>query len=292
MDFGDSDHSIELDNACEDRLNSIFSQVFQKAEPIIQQYDNIIVQGDTATVAAITLVAYHLEKKIFHIEAGLRSFDLKNPYPEEGYRQIVSRLATVNFCPTQLSAANLKREKVLGKIYVVGNTVLDNIRAHKTKSVYSPQVLVTLHRRENLKTLPEWLVAIDKLAAENPAIDFIYPVHPNPLIREAVLNCQHITFRDPLSHKNLISILKDCLMAITDSGGIQEEGSFLNKKVIVCRKTTERPEGIQSGHSILCKSPSELGGVFEKILENYTINVPCPYGDGHSASKILQIINT
>jgi len=127
IDFGNPTHSIDVENECENRLNSIFHQILLKAERFLQSYDNIVVQGDTATVAATALTAYNLKKNIFYIESGLRSFDLENPYPEEAYRQMVSRIATVNFCPTTLSAKNLKEEKVLGEIFITGNTSLDNL---------------------------------------------------------------------------------------------------------------------------------------------------------------------
>jgi len=122
IDFGKSDFTIEINNTCDNRLNSIFSEIFLKAEKYISQFDAVFVQGDTATVAGSALVAYHLKKKIIYLESGLRTYDLNNPYPEEGYRQMISRIADINLCPTKLSAKNLKREKTKGEIYVVGNT--------------------------------------------------------------------------------------------------------------------------------------------------------------------------
>ena len=134
IDFGKSDFSIEIENTCTNRLNSIFSEIFLKAEAYISQFDAILIQGDTATVAASALAAYHLKKKIIYLESGLRTYDLENPYPEEGYRQMVARIADINLCPTNLSAKNLKKEKVKGKIFVVGNTSLDNIIKYKNKT--------------------------------------------------------------------------------------------------------------------------------------------------------------
>ena len=116
IDFGKSDFSIEIENTCKNRLNSIFSQIFLKTETYFSEFDCILIQGDTATVAASALVAYHLKKKIIYLESGLRTYDLKNPYPEEGYRQMVSRIADINLCPTKLSAKNLKKEKTKGSI--------------------------------------------------------------------------------------------------------------------------------------------------------------------------------
>tara|TARA_R110000824_G_scaffold149738_7_gene320098 strand:+ start:13262 stop:14263 length:1002 start_codon:yes stop_codon:yes gene_type:complete len=293
IDFGLPTHKISILNTCSNRLNSIFCEIFNKAESIIDSYDNIIVQGDTATVAAVSFVAYHLNKKLFYIESGLRSFDLNHPYPEEGYRQMVSRIASVNFCPTEVSAENLKKEGTLGLIYVVGNTALDNLVQYKDTGRYNDKVLITLHRRENLTLLPEWIRSLDLLAQNYPDLQFIFPAHPNPPIKAACSNSSRLTVTPPLSHDDLISLLKDCRFLITDSGGIQEEGAFFNKKVIVCREKTERPEGLQSGHSILCPSPDLLVKTVENIVENnYTINKACPYGDGSSSSRILQILNS
>ena len=186
IDFGKSDHEIQIENICENRLNSIFSEIFLKAEKIIKKFDAVLIQGDTATVAATALLAFHLKKKIYYIEAGLRTYDLENPYPEEGYRQIVSRISDLNFCPTKISQKNLKKETVKGKAFVVGNTSLDNIKS--IKSSYKNQILITLHRNENLNIIDDWLKQIDAIASENKNIEFLFPAHPNPKIIEAAKN--------------------------------------------------------------------------------------------------------
>jgi UDP-N-acetylglucosamine 2-epimerase (non-hydrolysing) len=291
IDFGNSDFSLEIENSCVSRINSIFSEIFRKLELILNNFDSILIQGDTATVMASALVAFHSNKKIIYIESGLRSFDLQNPFPEEGYRQMVSRIVDINFCPTELSASNLKKENVKGEIYVVGNTCLDNIISYKDKTSYSDKVLVTLHRNENLSIIKDWLTNISEVASIHTNLKFVMPVHPNPIIKKACEGINNIEFLDPLSHKDLLNLMKDCLLIITDSGGIQEEGCFLNKKVIVCRKTTERPEGIETGHINLCKSPNDFSDIFEHCFENYYIDSQCPYGDGKSSEKIIKIIN-
>lgn len=289
INFEKYDYCLEIQNSCFNRLNSIFEQIFLKAETIISQFDSIIIQGDTATVAAAALLAYHLKKKIIHIEAGLRTYDLENPFPEEGYRQIVSRISDVNFCPTDISRKNLKKELTKGESYVVGNTSLDNIK--NIKSSYKNKILITLHRNENLNIIDEWLIQIDKIALENKNIEFLFPAHPNPKIIEATKKLKHIKVCKPLQHNELIDYLKDCLLVITDSGGIQEEACFLNKKIIVCRKTTERPEGIKTGHIKLCKKPKFLTTVFKDLILKFKISKKCPYGDGQASKKILSIIN-
>ena len=129
IDFGKSDFTIEIDNTCENRLNNIFSQIFLKAEKHISQFDAILIQGDTATVAASALAAYHLKKKIIYLESGLRTYDLDNPYPEEGYRQMISRISSINFTPHDDSSKILNDEKVSGIIVNVGNPILDLINS-------------------------------------------------------------------------------------------------------------------------------------------------------------------
>lgn len=291
IDFGNSDFSIDIDDTGCSRINSIFSEIFLKLESILNNFDSILIQGDTATVMASALTAFNLNKKIIYVESGLRSFDLQNPFPEEGYRQMVSRIADINFCPTDLSASNLKKENVKGEIYVVGNTCLDNIISYKNKTSYSDKVLVTLHRNENLSIIKDWLVKISEVACIHPNLKFVMPVHPNPIIKKACEGISNIEFLNPLPHKDLLDLMKDCLLIVTDSGGIQEEGCFLNKKVIVCRKTTERPEGIETGHMSLCKSPNDFFDIFEQCFQNYYIDSECPYGDGRSSEKIIKIIN-
>jgi len=291
IDFGKSDFTIEIHNTCKNRLNSIFSEIFLKTEECISQFDSILIQGDTATVAASALAAYHLKKKIIYLESGLRTYDLENPYPEEGYRQMVSRIADVNLCPTKLSAKNLKKEKTNGSIHVVGNTSLDNLIELKNQTVYGDKVLITLHRNENLSILKDWLIVINEFAKKNTDLKFIFPAHPNPQILEQTKILKNVEVISPLQHKELLNILKYCRFVITDSGGIQEEASFLNKKAIVCRKTTERPEGINSGHIILCQEPFKFREIAETTKQNYSINNKCPYGNGKSSKKILKLLN-
>lgn len=288
IQFKNYDYFIDINSSTQNRLNSIFQQIFVKAEPIVSQFDGIIVQGDTASVCAVSLVAFNLKKKIYYVEAGLRSYNMEHPYPEEAYRQITSRIATVNFCPTQLSSNNLKKERVSGTKYIVGNTALDNIK--EIKSSYTNKILITLHRTENLPIINEWFNQFDKLAKTHSELDFLLPVHPNPLLKEASSHLKYVKRSEPLQHKELIEYLSQCKLVITDSGGIQEEACFLNKKIIVCRKTTERPEGIKSGHIKLCKKPTSLPKLFEKTLNEFNISTKCPYGNGTSSDQILKLL--
>lgn len=255
-----------------------------------EEFSGVLVQGDTASAFGCALAAYNRKLPIYYLEAGLRSYDLNNPYPEEAYRQMISRIATVNFSPTELSAEHLRAERVSGKIYVVGNTVLDNLVSYSTGS-YGTNVLVTLHRRENKALMEEWFIALESLANQYPQYNFLLPIHPNTKIESYKNILKRVNIIEPMSHTETINILKDCLTIITDSGGLQEEGSFFNKKVIVCRKTTERPEGIDSGHLYMCEDPGILHEVFQKIAADPYINSTCPYGDGNSSNKIKDILD-
>lgn len=254
------------------------------------KFNSVLVQGDTASAFACAVAAFNRNKKIYYLESGLRSYNLDHPYPEEGYRQMISRLADINFCPTELSNKNLIDEKVKGDCYVVGNTVLDNLLMYKNQCEYSNKILITLHRRENHHLICDWFKSLNQLAIDNPELDFILPIHPNPNVQKHKHLLTEIKLINPLPHTELLNILVKCKFLITDSGGLQEEGSFFNKKVIVCRQTTERPEAIKTGHLHLCHNPHNLLSVFEKINHNYIINSECPYGDGHSSIKIKNII--
>lgn len=252
-------------------------------------FSSVLVQGDTASSFACAIAAYHRKLKIYYLEAGLRSYDLENPYPEEGYRQVIARLADVNFAPTVLSAENLNAERVKGDIHVVGNTVLDNLTQYG-KGEYGSKILVTLHRRENFHWMDEWFKYIDDLAIQYPQYEFIIPLHPNPNVQKHKELLQNVKVITPMTHEETIKVIKDCRLIITDSGGLQEEGTFFNKKIIVCRKTTERPEGIETGHLHLCENPKDLKDMFGNLEKNYYICKPCPYGSGDAAKKIYKII--
>lgn len=292
INFGNPDYTIDIESSPIDRLNNLFSEITKKLGSIIQDFDAILIQGDTATVAASAICAFNLKKQIIYLESGLRSFDLDNPYPEEGYRQMVARISSVHLCPTELSKSNLVQENIQNPIHVVGNTCLDNLLEYKKNTNYLNKILITLHRNENISLIEDWIYAIDKIAEKYQNIEFIFPVHLNPIIQSASRKSKHINLITPLEHDNLINLMKDCKLIITDSGGIQEESSFLNKKIIVCRKTTERPEAISTGHINLCDSPNKLSDIFELLIHDFIINKDSPYGDGHASEKIIDILKT
>jgi UDP-N-acetylglucosamine 2-epimerase len=250
----------------------------------------IMIQGDTTSVLALSLAAFHRKIKVIHLEAGLRTYDFENPYPEEMNRQLVSRLANIHLCPTELDKDHLFNERVEGEIHVVGNTVLDNL-IHLTPS-YNDEVLITMHRRENHQIIPEWFDEFESLANTNPNLSFILLSHPNPNVQSHLHRLKKVQVISPLPHKELIQKLKDCRFIITDSGGLQEESCFLNKKSIVCRHKTERTAGVGIW-STLCPEPSTLKSIFNKIKVDYKplSGLTCPYGDGKSSQKIYNILH-
>lgn len=284
--FSDYTRTLDLTET-ENRLDSIFVSILSNCEDIFEGITHVLVQGDTATACALSLAAFNRKIKVIHLEAGLRTYDLKNPYPEELYRQLISRIADLNLCPTEKNLDNLKKELVHGKCHIVGNTVLDNLK--DITPSYENKILVTLHRRENFPLIKDFFQSISELAQENKNLEFILPIHPNPNVQAHKYLLKNINVINPLEYKDLINILKDVKLVITDSGGIQEECAFLNKKAIVCRKTTERTESLEV-HSFLCTEPKYLKDIFYRHLNSYKVNAVCPYGDGNASEKILNIL--
>ena len=284
--YSDKIIRAQIHSNSNNRLNNISSSILNSFPE--DKFEAVLVQGDTASAFACAVAGYNNEIKVIYLESGLRSFDLKHPYPEEGYRQMISRISDINLCPTELSLKNLESENNIGVNYIVGNTVLDNIKHLKLKAKYENNVLITLHRRENLPIINQWLEQIKKVAKSYPEIDFVIIEHPNKTLD--IGKIKNLIKIRPKSHNDFLNLLIKCKLIITDSGGLQEEGSFLNKKIIVCRKVTERPEGIDTGHIYLSKTPDELFNLFKSLINNYSIDSECPYGDGNSSHKILKIL--
>jgi UDP-N-acetylglucosamine 2-epimerase (non-hydrolysing) len=277
-----------------DRLNKVATDVMRATALILHESPDIkyvMVQGDTSSALAVALAAYNANRPVVHLEAGLRTYDLENPYPEEANRQLISRIADVNLCPTMQNLHNLENEHVSGSKYQVGNTALDNLLPYVAKCDYENKILVTLHRRENHEMIKDWFGVINRIAGKYSDHEFILPIHPNPNVKIHADILTNVKVVNPLSHDDLLNILVKCKFVITDSGGIQEECSFLGKKAIVCRKETERPEAI--GYTTeLCESPTELMSMVSEMMERYEVidNHLCPFGDGHSAKKIVKIL--
>ena len=270
------------------RLDSIVSSVMNNNH-IFDGVDAVLVQGDTTSAFSIALAAFHRKIKIIHLEAGLRTYDMLNPYPEEFNRQVISRMSDINLCPTEESSINLKQERVGGKTYVVGNTVLDNIVDIETE--YTNKVVITMHRRENHELIPEWFRKLDEIAKNNKHLEFILPIHPNPNVYKHKDLLHHVKVVKPMEYSEFIKLLASCKFVITDSGGLQEESSFFRKKCIVCRKTTERIEGM-GVFAFLCMGVEDLSGLVQWVDEDHIPDEKeaCPYGDGKSAEKICKIL--
>lgn len=275
---------LDIERNSSNRLNNIVTSILDHSDYILTGSSHVLVQGDTTSAFAVALAAFHKKIPVIHLEAGLRSWDINNPYPEEFNRIAISNIASIHLCPTIENKHNLRH--VGGEKHVVGNTVLDSL-VGITPSIEN-FVLVTMHRRENINIMNEWFTAIENIAKENQHLEFIIPMHINPDIQKHKHIFKTVKVINPVSHGSFIDMLSRCAMVITDSGGIQEESSFLKKKSIVCRQTTERQEG-EYTFSRLCYDPSRLKDVFNEISIEL-VNHLCPYGDGHSSDKILEIL--
>lgn len=271
----------------------------------------ILVQGDTTAAFASALSGFYNKIPVAHVEAGLRTDNIYNPFPEEINRRLVSQLATLHFPPTLRSRDNLLASGVPSdKIEVTGNTVIDALLwvRLRTKEMISERiaplikdgkhVLVTTHRRENLGDgMASIFSAINTLAIKYPDISFIFPVHLNPLIQEhskkAFINTPNVHLLDPLGYADLVQVMDTSLFVMTDSGGIQEEAPALNKPVLVLRSTTERQEGVEAGTSVLVgldadRIVAEASNLLEDESHYKTMaNAVNPYGDGTAAKKIV-----
>ena len=286
VDLTDSLAKLQIKDGS-NRLDSIVESVMN-CENIFQGVTSVLVQGDTTSAFSIALAAFHRKIKVIHLEAGLRTYDKKQPYPEEFNRQAISRIADVHLCPTETSEKFLLSEKTQGRIEVVGNTVLDNLR-HLQPS-YSNKVVLTMHRRENHDNMDRWFAEMNKLAQSNSDLDFIIPLHPNPNVQKHKDLLKSITVVDSMEYDDFVKLLADTRFVITDSGGLQEETSFLKKKCIVCREKTERVEGLGT-FAFMCEKPEQLESLFQKVNSDYKIDLPSPYGDGFSSKRIVEILS-
>lgn len=266
--------------------------------------DMVVVQGDTTTAAAAALCAFERNIPVAHVEAGLRSFDLNDPFPEERNRIVIDALSTIIFPPTPAARQNLLKENLGGRMmFMTGNTVVDALNSvnsaegGKAPSRHTQQeVLVTLHRREiHGKPLKQIYRALLALVKQHENLLFVYPVHPNPLIlKTAKRMLQHPRIRllPPLSYPDFLAHLRRCLFVITDSGGVQEEAVCLRKPLLVVRAKTERPEVLSSGAGRLVGlDPRKLSLWTGRLLKDPSLfrrmsRAPNPYGDGRAADRV------
>ena len=284
----DSDYTVNVPEAT-NRLDGILAAGKGIQEETFFGISHVLVQGDTATAFTCAMAAFHRHIPVIHLEAGLRTHDKENPHPEETYRQLISRIASIHLCPTEQNKQNLIDEKVSGDIHVVGNTVLDRLVSIRDETSCGNEVLITLHRRENHERMAEWFLAINEEAKQCPELIFTLPIHPNPNVQKHKSLLTHVNVIDPLPYEQFIVRLSKCLFTISDSGGIQEEASFLGKKVIVCRTVTERTEtlGITS---FLCTKPGDL----HKLVSDATVKQHTAkstiYGNGKTSSMVADIL--
>ncbi|WP_020559656.1 non-hydrolyzing UDP-N-acetylglucosamine 2-epimerase [Thiofilum flexile] len=272
--------------------------------------DVVLIQGDTTTVMTVALACFYHHIPIGHVEAGLRTWDIQSPFPEEANRVIAGKLTRWHFAPTESSRQNLLKEGIANsQIFVTGNTVIDallitasqdlehNISVDPTKKL----VLVTSHRRENFgEPFRNICRALRTLAERNPHIQFLYPVHPNPNIKEIAYQfldkLPNFTLCEPLDYAPFIAAMKQAYLILTDSGGVQEEAPALGKPVLVLREETERPEAVEMGvvklvgssYEQIVKETQHL--LDDEIAYQAMAKGVSPYGDGKSAERIVAVL--
>lgn len=268
--------------------------------------DLVLVQGDTTTAFAAALAAFYTAIPIAHVEAGLRTGNLNSPWPEEAHRCLIAKIANFYFAPTIKAKNILLREGVPPeKIWVVGNTSIDAVRLARQSLISSPKrerfILVTMHRRENHGApLIELCQALCQIAELFPDIHIKFMLHPNPAVhkpvRKILFGISKVELIEPLDHLLFIDLLDKCAFVITDSGGIQEEAPSIGKPVLIVRNTTERQEGILAGTARLVGTKAaNIISCCKELLENEQIlksmsKVHFPYGDGHAAERIVNIL--
>lgn len=311
------DLQLMTKNQSLDQLTSILitscAALFRSEKPGL-----VVVQGDTTTSMSAALAAFYQGIEVLHVEAGLRSYDIHEPFPEEVNRRIISLISRYNFVPTNSAALALKQEKVQGRIFVVGNTVIDSLFYVKNKVVrqrkkyhlhykqflegFKLMILITGHRRESFGGGFEQICrAIRELSTRYPFYCFIYPVHLNPRVREPVFKflrgLPNVFLIEPIPYDHIVFLMMESHLILTDSGGIQEEAPSLGKPVVVMRNKTERSEGVKAGCSVLAGNSKQ--GIIKstvKILENPRLykkmsKVKNPYGQGNSARRIVEIMD-
>ena len=293
-------------------LTTLTARLLLDLDDVLQseQPDVVLVQGDTTTVMTVALACFYHRIPIGHVEAGLRTWDMQNPFPEEANRVIAGRLARWHFAPTEGSRQNLLREGIKDSdIVVTGNTVIDALLMTAAKDLelgieLDPQkrlILITSHRRENFgEPFRNICRALQTLAVRNPDVQFLYPVHPNPNVKDVAYEMlgksANIQLCDPLDYAPFVAAMKRAYLIISDSGGVQEEAPALGKPVLVLRDETERPEAVEQGVVKL------VGPNYDRIVEETQILLDdesayramargiSPYGDGHGAEQIVKVL--
>lgn len=294
-------------------LFDITANILLKIKGVLEEVkpDVVLVHGDTSTTFVTALACFYMQIPVGHVEAGLRTYNIYSPYPEEFNRQAVGIVAKYNFAPTELSKNNLLKEgKNADSIYVTGNTAIDALKTTVRDDYTHPElewakdsrlIVITAHRRENLgEPMHQMFRAIRRIMDEHPDVKAIYPIHMNPVVRQAAEEelggCDRIHIIEPLDVLDFHNFLSRCYMILTDSGGVQEEAPSLGKPVLVMRDTTERPEGIAAGTLKLVGTDEEtIYANFKELLENKEAydkmsQASNPYGDGFACKRIADIL--
>lgn len=294
-------------------LFDITTNILNNIKVILEQVqpDIVLVHGDTSTTFVTALACFYLQIPVGHVEAGLRTYNIYSPYPEEFNRQAVSIISQFNFAPTELSRQNLIKEgHKESSIYVTGNTAIDALKTTVRKDYNHPElewalnsrlIMITAHRRENLgQPMHNMFRAIRRVIDENSDVKAIYPIHMNPVVRKAadeeLGGCDRVHIIEPLDVLDFHNFLARSYMILTDSGGIQEEAPSLGKPVLVMRDTTERPEGIKAGTLKLVGTDEDvIYKNFDLLLNNKQAYLTMahasnPYGDGYACKRIADIL--
>jgi UDP-N-acetylglucosamine 2-epimerase (non-hydrolysing) len=293
-------------------LSGLAARILNGIDPLLEQAAPamVLAQGDTTTVLAAAIACFHRRIPFGHVEAGLRTGDLQHPFPEEFNRVVAARAATLNFAPTEGARRALLREGVPpGTIHVTGNTVIDALldvaRRLPAEAPGLPRhgrlVLMTMHRRESFGTpAAEVLKAVRRLCTAFSDLRVLYPVHPNPNIREvahAILGGHpQVTITEPLGYPDLVAAIQRCTLVLTDSGGLQEEAPALGKPVLVLREVTERPEAVELGVAKLVGTdPDRVVAEVSRLLTDPEVygamaKGGSPYGDGRAAERIAALV--
>ena len=294
-------------------LFDITVNILERIKAVIEREspDVVLVHGDTSTTFAASLACFYLGVPVGHVEAGLRTFNIHSPFPEEFNRRAVSLVSEYDFAPTVLAREQLLREgKDESKIFVTGNTAIDALKTTVRDDYYHPElewaadsrlILITAHRRENLgEPMHRMFRAIRRIINEHQDVKAIYPIHMNPVVRAAAEEhlggSDRIRIIEPLDVMDFHNFMARSYMILTDSGGIQEEAPALGKPVLVMRDTTERPEGIKAGTlKIVGTSEETIYESFKMLLEDRAeyekmSEASNPYGDGHACQRIADIL--
>ncbi|MCF0115962.1 MAG: UDP-N-acetylglucosamine 2-epimerase (non-hydrolyzing), partial [Erysipelotrichaceae bacterium] len=294
-------------------LFDVTTNILNKIGDVLDEVkpDVVLVHGDTSTTFVTALACFYKQIPVGHVEAGLRTYDIYSPYPEEFNRQAVSIISQYNFAPTQMSANNLIKEgKKEESIYITGNTAIDALKT-TVRDDYQHEVLdwaegsklivITAHRRENLgEPMHQMFRAIRRIVDEYPDVKAVYPIHMNPVVRqtadEELRGCDRIRIIEPMEVLDFHNLLARSYLILTDSGGIQEEAPSLGKPVLVMRDTTERPEGVAAGTLKLVGTKEKvIYDTFKELLEDKEVyhqmaHASNPYGDGHACERIADIL--